>query len=270
MEKYGYDPSLAEEVSTYTRPFLKPDSEDPDKQISSIQDLLVEKYGYDPSLAGEVAEKVRPYVDGTAEARAAAAEAAEQAKTTAAPEAAAAPQATASAAPAGPQSANPIVNQIRAQGAFGSGGAKAPAAASAETAPKPKKAAAPKANIEKKSTAKIPILRTKELREFYLGEVRPYLAGNPRQGRLSSRRESNRAFSQMRGTLPVELHETLSALQARSDEHRQFAEQQRLHRWLHYWLALHIPFSMMLYVLMVVHIIMALRVVPFSFAVFGG
>lgn len=270
VEKYGYDPSLAEEVSSYTRPFLKPDSEDPDKQISSIQDLLVEKYGYDPSLAGEVAEKVRPYVDGTAEARAAAAEAEEQAKTTAAPQTAAAPEATAPAAPAGPQSANPIVNQIRAQGAFGSGGAKAPAAAATETAPKPKKAAAPKAIIEKKSTAKIPILRTKELREFYLGEVRPYLAGNPRQGRLSSRRESNRAFSQMRGTLPVELHETLSALQARSDEHRQFAEQQRLHRWLHYWLALHIPFSMMLYVLMVVHIIMALRVVPFSFAVFGG
>ena len=270
VEKYGYDPSLAEEVSSYTRPFLKPDSEDPDKQISSIQDLLVEKYGYDPSLAEEVSEKVRPYVDGTAEARAAAVEAEEQAKATAAPAAAATPQATAPAAPAGPQSGNPIVNQIRAQGAFGSGGAKAPAAASAETAPKPQKAAAPKAIIEKKSTAKVPILRTKELREFYLRKVRPYLAGNPRQGHLSSRRESNRAFSQMRGTLPVELHETLSALQARSDEHRQFAEQQRLHRWLHYWLALHIPFSMMLYVLMVVHIIMALRVVPFSFAVFGG
>ena len=270
VEKYGYDPSLAEEVSSYTRPFLKPDSEDPDKQISSIQDLLVEKYGYDPSLAEEVAEKVRPYVDGTAEARAAADEAEEQAKATAAPAAAATPQATAPAAPAGPQSGNPIINQIRAQGAFGSGGAKAPAATSAETAPKPQKAAAPKAIIEKKSTAKVPILRTKELREFYLRKVRPYLAGNPRQGHLSRRRESNRAFSQMRGTLPVELHETLSALQARSDEHRQFAEQQRLHRWLHYWLALHIPFSMMLYVLMVVHIIMALRVVPFSFAVFGG
>lgn len=271
VEKYGYDPSLAGEVSSYTRPFLKPDSEDPDKQISSIQDLLVEKYGYDPALAGEVAEKVRPYVDGTAEAEAAA-EAEEQAKATAAPAEAEAPQATTtgSTAPAGPQSANPIVNQIRAQEAFGSGGAKAPVAASAEAAPKPKKAAAPKAIIEKKSTAKVPILRTRELREFYLGEVRPYLAGNPRQGRLSSRRESNRAFSQMRGTLPVELHETLSALQARSDEHRQFAEQQRLHRWLHYWLALHIPFSMMLYVLMVVHIIMALRVVPFSFSLFGG
>ena len=269
VKKYGYDPALAEEVAEKVRPFLKPDSEDPDKQIASIQDLLVEKYGYDPTLAEEVAEKVRPYVDGTADAAAAEAEAKEAAASKTAPASSAAPTgAAAPAAPAGPLSDNPIVNQIRAQGAIGSGGAKAPAAAAA--APKPKKAAAPKAIIEKKSTAKVPILRTKELREFYLGEVRPYLAGNPRQGRLASRRESNRAFSQMRSTLPVELHETLSALQARSDEHRQFAEQQRLHRWLHYWLALHIPFSMMLYVLMAVHIIMALRVVPFSFSILGG
>ncbi|MFP6765314.1 MAG: hypothetical protein VB858_16920, partial [Planctomycetaceae bacterium] len=128
----------------------------------------------------------------------------------------------------------------------------------------------PEVVIDKKTAVKVQVLRTKELREFYLQEVRPYLAGHPREGRFSSRRESNRAFSQMRSTLPVELHDSLSALQARSDEHRQFAEQERIHHWLHYWLILHIPFSMVLYVLMVVHILMALRVVPFSFEILRG
>ena len=114
------------------------------------------------------------------------------------------------------------------------------------------------------------MFRTKELHEFYLGVVRPYLAGNPRRGRLAGGRESNRAFGQMRTTLPVELHETLAVLQTHCDEHRQFSQLQRLHHWMHWWLALHIPLSMVLYLLVVVHIVMALRVVPFRFLIFGG
>ncbi|MDA0282528.1 MAG: hypothetical protein O3B86_04150, partial [Planctomycetota bacterium] len=71
-------------------------------------------------------------------------------------------------------------------------------------------------------------------------------------------------FTQMRGTLPVELHDTLESLRAYCEEHRQFAEQIRIRAWLHYWLAIHIPFSIALFVLFVVHVVVALRVVPWE------
>ena len=251
VEKYGYDSNLAGEVAEFSRPFLKRDDEDPDKAVATITSLLVEKYGYEAALAEEVAELARPFIGVTADEISAAA-------------------ALTAAAPAVPTSGKPIIAKIQAK--VPAGGAKPLVAKKepAEVKAPVKKAPAPKAIVpQKKAAAKVPILRTKELREFYLDEVRPYMASNPRTGRLGSVRESNRAFNQMRGTLPVELHEILSALQARCDEHRQFASQERIHHWLHYWLILHIPFSMVLYVLMIVHIVMALRVVPFTFSLFG-
>jgi hypothetical protein len=305
VEKYGYDQKLAEEVSEYARPFLKRDDEDPDKAVAMITSLLVEKYGYEEALAEDVAERARPFLGGMGVEESAtkktdedpdqaveaitslfvkkygydptlAKEVAELARpfievTTDELSVAAAPTAS---APAAPTSSNPIIAMIRAKAP--AGGVKplvaqkelAGAKATVKKAPAP--APAPKAIVpQKKAAAKVPILRTNELRGFYIDEVRPFMAGNPRSGRLASVRESNRAFNQMRGTLPVELHEILSALQARCDEHRQFASQERIHHWLHYWLILHIPFSMVLYVLMIVHIVMALRVVPFTFSLFG-
>lgn len=135
--------------------------------------------------------------------------------------------------------------------------------------PKAAKPAAkkPPAPVKKKAAVKRPVLRTKELRSFYLETVRPFLAGNGKKGRLADITESSRAFSQMRGTLPVELHETLESLQAFCEEHRQFTEQIRIRAWLHYWLAIHIPFSIALFVLMAAHIVLALRVVPWDFPI---
>ena len=86
-----------------------------------------------------------------------------------------------------------------------------------------------------------------------------------REGRLAEATEVTRAFTAMRANLPVELHETLETLQARCEENQQFAVHERLHKWLHYWLALHIPFSAALLVLFVVHVVVSLRVVPWAF-----
>ena len=58
--------------------------------------------------------------------------------------------------------------------------------------------------------------------------------------------------------------QALAALQERCDEHRQFASLERIHHWLHYWLALHIPFSIALFVFFIAHVLVALRVVPWS------
>ncbi len=140
------------------------------------------------------------------------------------------------------------------------GGAAKPQAAK----PAAKKPPAP---VKKKAIVKRPVLRTAELRSFYLTTVRPFLAGSGKTGRLADITEASRAFAQMRGALPVELHETLESLQAFCEEHRQFTEQIRIRAWLHYWLAIHIPFSIALFVLMAAHVVLALRVVPWNFPI---
>tara|TARA_R110002072_G_scaffold173600_2_gene328262 strand:- start:19336 stop:21669 length:2334 start_codon:yes stop_codon:yes gene_type:complete len=144
------------------------------------------------------------------------------------------------------------------------GKAGAGAAKPAVAKPAAKKPPAP---VKKKTVVKRPVLRTEELRSFYLTTVRPFLAGSGKKGRLADITEASRAFAQMRGTLPVELHNTLESLQAFCEEHRQFTEQIRIRAWLHYWLAIHIPFSIALFVLMAAHIVFALRVVPWDFPI---
>lgn len=326
-EKYGFDDKLAKSAAEKTREFLKTD---PEADVSAVKKLFVEKYGYDENKATEIAEKVRPFVDGSAEK--AAAEKAEKALAEKAPAPTSQPTSEAPSATDAPLSK---VDQIRQQGAFGSGGAKkkaaAPSAASSDkklspleqlkakaaggkpaaggkalspieqmkakagggkpaagegkpkspldmmkgkagggaAKPKAAKPAAkkPPAPVKKKATVKRPVLRTEELRSFYLTTVRPFLAGSGKKGRLADITEASRAFAQMRGTLPVELHETLESLQAFCEEHRQFTEQIRIRAWLHYWLAIHIPFSIALFVLMAAHIVLALRVVPWDFPI---
>jgi len=324
-EKYGLDDKLARSAAEKTRKFLKTD---PEADVTAVKKLFIEKYGYDESKANDIAEKVRPFVDGSAEK--AAAEKAEQALAAKTPTPTIQPTAETPSVTDAPLS---IIDQIRQQGAFGSGGAKktaTPTAASsdkklspleqlkakvaggkpaasgkalspleqmkakagggesAKVDDKPKspldmmkskagggskpKAAKPAVKkppspIKKKAAVKRPVLRTEELRSFYLTTVRPYLAGSGKKSRLADITEAARAFAQMRGTLPVELHKTLESLQAYCEEHRQFTEQIRIRAWLHYWLAIHIPFSIALFVLMAAHIVLALRVVPWDFPI---
>jgi len=335
-EKYGFDAALARSAAEKTRKFL---TTDPEADVAAIKSLFIDKYGYDESKASEIAEKVRPFVDGSAEKAAAEkAEKALAAKATAAPPAVASEPEKASSPAAGQPLSK--LDQIRQQGAIGSGGSKKAAAATAGASDKKlspleqmkAKAAAgkpaatggkplsplemmkakaggakpaaggdkpkspldmmkskagattakpagdkpsaakpaarkPPAPVKKKVVVRRPVLRTAELRTFYLKTVRPFLAGNGRSGRLADITEASRAFAQMRGTLPVELHETLESLQAFCEEHRQFTEQLRIRAWLHYWLAIHIPFSIALFVLFAAHVILALRVVPWDFPI---
>jgi len=59
--------------------------------------------------------------------------------------------------------------------------------------------------------------------------------------------------------LPAAAHATLGDLEDICDEARQLTRQQRLHRWLHGWLLVHIPLSLALILLGAVHAVMALR-----------
>ena len=129
-------------------------------------------------------------------------------------------------------------------------GAEAPAASAASSKTKP---------------PAIPEVQLAELRDFYLTIVRPFLNKglSPQQG-LNESIDARRLFAQLKSDLPAELHEILGQLEAFCDERRQFAVQRRLHRWLHWWLILHIPPSIALLVLFVAHVVVSLRVVPFG------
>ena len=104
-----------------------------------------------------------------------------------------------------------------------------------------------------------PVGGSSPLKQFYLNEIKPFLAGDGRGGHLESRTKAIPAFAQVRGALPPPLHETLKDLDDICEERRQLALQARLHHWLHGWLFVHVPLSMALLLLATVHAIMALR-----------
>jgi hypothetical protein len=98
------------------------------------------------------------------------------------------------------------------------------------------------------------------LRSFYLNEMRPFLERPKQRGqRLTDAAKAGIAFSGLRTLLPAAAHATLADLEDICDEARQLTRQERLHHWLHGWLLLHIPLSLTLILLGVVHAVMALR-----------
>ncbi len=98
------------------------------------------------------------------------------------------------------------------------------------------------------------------LRRFYLQEMRPFLE-HPKHGgqRLGDEAKASSAFAGLRTLLPSAAHPALADLEDICDEARQLKRQERLHRWLHGWLLLHIPLSLALILLGGIHAVMALR-----------
>lgn len=98
------------------------------------------------------------------------------------------------------------------------------------------------------------------LKRFYLQELRVFLEEPRRRGqRLGDVEKAKLAFAGLKTLLPVTAHATLQDLEDICDEARQLMLQERLHRWLHGWLLVHIPLSLALIVLGAVHSVMALR-----------
>jgi hypothetical protein len=96
------------------------------------------------------------------------------------------------------------------------------------------------------------------LKNFYLDEVKPFL--NRRFERRSSLATVQRAaavFGHAQTLLPDNLHEALNDLKSICEERRQLALQESLHRWLHLWEYVHVPFSYLLLTLSVFHVIQA-------------
>ena len=112
-------------------------------------------------------------------------------------------------------------------------------------------AAEPEAISEESSAA---------LDNFYDTQMKEFLAAPSARGHaLSSEDMARSTFAQLRTLTPTPLHATLDDLENICEEVRQLARQERMHRWLHGWLLLHIPLSLALILLGAVHAVMALR-----------
>jgi hypothetical protein len=99
-----------------------------------------------------------------------------------------------------------------------------------------------------------------QLQDFYDRQVRPFLqADYDRSATLANPVKAEAAFSKLRA-LPglAEVKDRVTELEKLCQERRLLAEQDRLQAWLHGWLYIHIPLSVALLVLSVLHIITAL------------
>ena len=98
------------------------------------------------------------------------------------------------------------------------------------------------------------------LRTFYVREMRPFLESPKARGqRLADSAAAASVFANLRTVLSVAARSAVTDLEDICEETRQLRRQERLHRWLHGWLLLHIPLSLALILLGAVHAVAALR-----------
>jgi hypothetical protein len=95
---------------------------------------------------------------------------------------------------------------------------------------------------------------------FFDGMVVPYLlAKDGSRLPLASPKRAASYFHDVRTRLDPAAHDAVDAIRDICDQRRQFDLQARLHAWLHGWLLVHLPLSVAMFVLMVVHIYLAMK-----------
>jgi hypothetical protein len=95
---------------------------------------------------------------------------------------------------------------------------------------------------------------------FFADEVLPYLTREKTTGlALANRERATESFENFRRQFPQPAWEPITAIEEICEEKRQLDHQRRLHKLLHGWLLLHLPFSAALILLAIIHAIGALR-----------
>ena len=97
-------------------------------------------------------------------------------------------------------------------------------------------------------------------RQLYAEKIRPFLESPvASHADLATPERAARTFQMLRRLIPPPLHDSLAQLESICEEHRQLSRQVKLTRWLHGWLLIHVPLSVMLLMLATAHAWMALR-----------
>ena len=84
-------------------------------------------------------------------------------------------------------------------------------------------------------------------------------ARSGRGSALGSERRSAQIFRDLKNRLDPAAHGVVDALAETCDQRRQFDRQALIHGWLHAWLLVHLPLSVGMFVLMLIHTYYALR-----------
>jgi hypothetical protein len=97
------------------------------------------------------------------------------------------------------------------------------------------------------------------LRSFYLNTTRPFLAEDVPEGSpLLNPTQSRGVFAQLEEVLPEQMLAAVRGVEQAVDERRQLISQLKLQRWLHGWMIVHVPMSIALLALGVVHVVTAI------------
>ena len=109
------------------------------------------------------------------------------------------------------------------------------------------------------STARTGAEDSAPLRDFYMREMRPFVSAPLPQHALAHDTQAALRFDKLRALVPVSFHAAIADLENICEEERQLMRQTRLHGILHSWQLVHVPLSIGLLVLAIVHVIVALR-----------
>jgi hypothetical protein len=89
--------------------------------------------------------------------------------------------------------------------------------------------------------------------------IAPYLAGEKAvAGQLDTPQQQSAYFDDLQMRVPPPLRDVVRELQSLCAQKRAWEVQRRLHFWLHHWLWLHLPLSLVLLVLLAAHVVLAL------------
>ena len=97
------------------------------------------------------------------------------------------------------------------------------------------------------------------LREFYRNDMRAFLEQPAAPHPLADPAKAAARFEKLRTLVPTSFHNAIADLENICEEERQLRRQSRMHVLLHGWQLVHVPLSIALLALAVVHIVMALR-----------
>jgi hypothetical protein len=105
-----------------------------------------------------------------------------------------------------------------------------------------------------------PIEGAEPMRTFFREEAVDYLLKGSASGSLlCSAAASETRFRNLRDGLPAATRPVVEQLERQCSRRRQLDRQSRLHFWLHSWILVHMPLSVSLLILLVVHVISAWR-----------
>lgn len=105
-----------------------------------------------------------------------------------------------------------------------------------------------------------PVPNSEPLLAFFNDVLANYLKrGRASGSELAVHARARAKFDELRVRLDKRAHDAVASLENLADQRRQLDQQARLHYWLHNWLWVHLPLSVALIILLLVHVVVTLR-----------